>query len=119
VERECRIGIVGGNLAGDLDGIGGSALSALATMESMFASSVSGSIRQGQQFLVAGRSLQPGSYTYATLGAVPMRTALTTPVDNQIFFAGEALSILEQSSLPGEYDSGQTATRLVLYALRA
>jgi hypothetical protein len=39
------------------------------------------------------------------------------PVGNQIFFAGEALSVLKHGSLPGAYDSGQAAARLVLEAL--
>jgi hypothetical protein len=33
--------------------------------------------------------------------------------------AGEALSILKHSSLPGAYDTGQAAARLVLQALSA
>ena len=46
-----------------------------------------------------------------------LRIALRAPVGNQIFFAGEALSILKHSSLPGAYDNGQAAARLVLDAL--
>jgi len=48
-----------------------------------------------------------------------LRTTLATPVANQIFFAGEALSILKHGTLPGAYDSGQAAARLVLAALGA
>jgi hypothetical protein len=48
---------------------------------------------------------------------VQLRTALATPVGNQVFFAGEALSILKHSSLPGAYDTGQAAARLVVQAL--
>jgi hypothetical protein len=50
---------------------------------------------------------------------VPLRKALAVPVGNQVFFAGEALSVLKHSSLPGAYDSGQTAAGLVLGALEA
>src|SRR2546429_3286516 len=99
--------IVGSNLASY----------ALATMESMFGSAVSGAFVKGNNSSWLNDPYSRGAYTYATPGAVPLRTALATPVGNQVFFAGEALSILKHSSLPGAYDSGQTAARLVLEAL--
>jgi monoamine oxidase len=116
--KNVGICIVGGNLARDLDAISGSALIdyALATMESMFGSSVSGAFVKGNNSSWLNNPYSRGTYTYATPGAVPLRAALATPVGNQIFFAG-ALSILKHSSLPGAYDSGQTAARLVLEAI--
>jgi monoamine oxidase len=113
--------IVGSNLARDLDAVGGSALIdyALATMESMFGSAVSGAFVKGNNSSWLNDPYSGGAYTYATPGAVPLRTALATPVGNQVFFAGEALSILKHSSLPGAYDTGQAAARLVVQALSA
>ncbi len=103
----------------DLDAVGGSALIdyALATMESMFGSAVSGAFVKGNNSSWLNDPYSRGAYTYATPGAVPLRTALATPVGNQVFFAGEALSILKHSSLPGAYDTGQAAARLVVQAL--
>lgn len=116
-----NIGIcfVGGDLARSLIAAGGTALVdfALATMESMFGSSVSGAFVRGQSSSWLSDPFSLGAFTYAVPGAVPLRTALATPVANQIFFAGEALSVLKHGSLPGAYDSGQTAARLVLEAL--
>jgi monoamine oxidase len=116
-----NIGIcfVGGDLARSLIAAGGTALVdfALATMESMFGSSVSGAFVRGQSSSWLSDPFSLGAFTYAVPGAVPLRTALATPVANQIFFAGEALSILKHGSLPGAYDSGQSAARLVLEAL--
>jgi monoamine oxidase len=119
--KNIGICIVGGNLARDLDAVGGSALIdyALATMESMFGSAVSGAFVKGNNSSWLNDPYSGGAYTYATLGAVPLRTALATPVGNQIFFAGEALSILKHSSLPGAYDTGQAAARLIVQALSA
>jgi monoamine oxidase len=119
--KNVGICIVGSGLARDLDAIGGSALidHALTTMESMFGSSVRGAFVKGNNSSWLNDPYSRGAYTYATPGAVPLRTALAVPVGNQVFFAGEALSILKHSSLPGAYDTGQTAARLVLGALAA
>jgi monoamine oxidase len=119
--KNVGICIVGSDLARELDAIGGNALIdyALATMESMFGSSVRGAFVKGNNSSWLNDPYSLGSYTYATPGAVPLRKALAVPVGNQVFFAGEALSVLKHSSLPGAYDSGQTAAGLVLGALEA
>ena len=66
---------------------------------------------------MAERSFQPGGLHLrrARSGAVAHGTG--DAGRQSIFFAGEALSILKHGSLPGAYDSGQTAARLVLEAL--
>ena len=116
-----NIGIcfVGGDLARSLIAAGGTALVdfALATMESMFGSSVSGAFVRGQSSSWLSDPFSLGAFTYAVPGAVPLAHGAGAPVANEIFFAGEALSILKHGSLPGAYDSGQTAARLVLEAL--
>ncbi|HVH76035.1 MAG TPA: NAD(P)/FAD-dependent oxidoreductase [Stellaceae bacterium] len=50
-----------------------------------------------------------GSYSYAPPGNVPLRTVLTQPVDDQLYFAGEAASLLQRSSLPGAWVTGEKA----------
>jgi monoamine oxidase len=112
---------VGGDLARTLVSASGTALVdfALATMESMFGSAVSGAFVRGKSSSWLSDPFSLGAFTYAPPGAVPLRTVLATPVANQIFFAGEALSILKHGTLPGAYDSGQAAARLVLAALGA
>jgi monoamine oxidase len=112
---------VGGDLARTLVSAGSTALIdfALATMESMFGSAVSGAFVRGESSSWLSDPFSLGAFTYAPPEAVPLRIALATPVANQIFFAGEALSILKHGTLPGAYDSGQAAARLVLAALGA
>jgi monoamine oxidase len=58
-----------------------------------------------------------GSYTYAPPGHVPLRQVLSTPLNQQIFFAGEAVAMLSHSSVPGAYETGQAAAQNVLQAL--
>jgi monoamine oxidase len=110
---------VAGDLARSLAALGESALidHALAMMEAMFGSAVSAAFVRGSASSWLTDPYSLGAYTYAGPGAVPLRIALAAPVSNQIFFAGEALSVLRHGSLPGAYDSGQAAARLVLEAL--
>ncbi len=117
--KNVGICFVGGDLARSLVAAGATALVdfALASMVSMFGSSVSGAFVRGQSSSWLSDPFSLGAFTYALPGAVPLRTALATPVASQIFFAGEALSILKHGTLPGAYDSGQAAARLVLAAL--
>jgi hypothetical protein len=48
---------------------------------------------------------------------VPLRQVLSTPLNQQIFFAGEAVAMLSHSSVPGAYETGQAAAQNVLQAL--
>ena len=110
---------VAGDLARSLAPLGETALidHALSVMEAMFGSAVSAAFIRGSASSWLTDPYSLGAYTYAAPGAAPLRTALAAPVGNQIFFAGEALSVLKHGSLPGAYDSGQAAARLVLEAL--
>jgi monoamine oxidase len=92
---------------------------ALATMVSMFGSAVGAAFVRGSNSSWLNDPYSLGAYTYATPGTLPLRTALTAPVGNQVFFAGKALSILKHGSLPGAYDTGPAGARLVLDALSA
>jgi monoamine oxidase len=59
-----------------------------------------------------------GAYSGALPGAVPARTALSRPVDGQIWFAGEALAPLgAHSSMHGAYRTGVSAASGALHSL--
>jgi monoamine oxidase len=58
-----------------------------------------------------------GSYSYVEPGDAGARTRLAAPVDNRIFFAGEALSELSHSTVWGAYETGQAAAQKVLDVL--
>lgn len=57
-----------------------------------------------------------GSYSHACIGAARQRAALAEPVDQRLFFAGEACSPHDFSTAHGAYASGVAAARAVLAA---
>jgi monoamine oxidase len=58
-----------------------------------------------------------GSYSYALPGKAACRTVLAAPVDNRLFFAGEACSPVDFSTAHGAYATGVAAADEVI-ALR-
>ena len=58
-----------------------------------------------------------GCVSYAPPGAVPLRQTLAQPINNQLFFAGEAVSLYAHSSVHGAYETGATAARQILKLL--
>jgi monoamine oxidase len=60
-----------------------------------------------------------GSYTYGHPGAEAARAALAQPVDDRLFFAGEACSVVDFSTAHGAYRTGVAAAAQAMAALRA
>jgi monoamine oxidase len=60
-----------------------------------------------------------GSYSYARIGCSDARAALAAPVDDRLFFAGEACSINDYSTAHGAYRTGIAAAEAVLQAVAA
>ena len=58
-----------------------------------------------------------GSYSIALPGSAGAHSLLATPLDNRVFFAGEAVSELSFGTLHGAYLSGQAAADRVLKVL--
>jgi monoamine oxidase len=57
-----------------------------------------------------------GAYSYAKLGKVDCRAALAAPVDNRLFFAGEACSKHDYSTAHGAFFTGVAAAEQVIAA---
>jgi monoamine oxidase len=55
-----------------------------------------------------------GSYSHAKVGAAPQRAVLAAPVDNRLFFAGEACSRIDFSTAHGAYETGIAAAEAVI-----
>ena len=53
--------------------------------------------------------LTMGSYSAARVGKVSARTTLAAPIDDRLYFAGEAITTTAHSSLHGAYLTGQSA----------
>ena len=60
-----------------------------------------------------------GSYSHALVGAAGQRTVLAEPVDNRLFFAGEACSRHDFSTAHGALETGILAAEAVLAAAAA
>jgi monoamine oxidase len=58
-----------------------------------------------------------GGYSYAKPGCADQRAVLAAPVDNRIFFAGEACSRNHYSTAHGAYETGCAAAEQALAAL--
>jgi monoamine oxidase len=59
-----------------------------------------------------------GSYSYARLGCADARAILAAPVDDRIFFAGEACSVHDYSTAHGAYRTGLAAAERVRQTLQ-
>ncbi len=60
-----------------------------------------------------------GSYSYARPGHADDRAVLGAPVDNRLFFAGEATSLNFFSTVHGAYETGIAAAEAALASLKA
>jgi len=60
-----------------------------------------------------------GSYSYARPGHAGDRAVLAAPVDNRLFFAGEATSLNFFSTVHGAYETGIAAAEAALNSLKA
>ena len=60
-----------------------------------------------------------GSYSHARVGCAGQRRVLAEPVDDRIFFAGEACHASDFSTAHGAYETGVTAAEAVLRLSRA
>ena len=55
-----------------------------------------------------------GSYSHAKVGAAPQRAVLAAPIDNRLFFAGEACSKTDFSTAHGAYETGIAGAEAVI-----
>jgi monoamine oxidase len=112
-------GYFGGNLAAELERAGAEAMTEFALDE--LAGLYGGAIRGRLSFLAAsswvGDGLARGSYSYALPGHAGARAILAAPVENRLFFAGEACSARDFSTAHGGYLTGRAAAEAALGAL--
>ena len=113
-------GFFGGALARQLERDGPAAAADFAMTE--LANVMGGAFRARLRPLLATAwSADPfsrGSYAYALPGFAQERAVLAAPVDDRIFFAGEACSKHDFSTVHGAYKSGLEAAKALLKARR-
>lgn len=114
-------GYFGGTLAAHLETGGEAAFAAFAIDE--LAGLLGSRIRSRLKPLVAtawrADPFVRGSYSYAHPGRVAARPALAAPVDNRLFFAGEACSVHDFSTAHGAFKTGLAAAEQVIAAFAA
>jgi monoamine oxidase len=110
----------GGEFAAGLEREGVAAMAAFATDE--LAALRGNAIRKQLTPLAAsswrGDAFARGSYSYAKPGHADDRAVLASPVDQRIFFAGEATSLNFFSTVHGAYETGTRAAEEALASLR-
>ncbi|HVY88650.1 MAG TPA: NAD(P)/FAD-dependent oxidoreductase [Hyphomonadaceae bacterium] len=106
----------GGRLADDLESQGGRAFVDFATWEltSQLGSDFARRIKPVRLSQWRGDEFARGSYSYASPGCHGNRAKLAAPVDNRLFFAGEACSPRHYSTAHGAYLTGLAAAEKAL-----
>ena len=109
----------GGRHAWALEAEGGAAFAAFATEElvRLLGSDFANKIRPLGVSLWGLDRLAGGSYSHALPGQAGARAALAEPIDNRIFFAGEACSPDAFSTAHGAWITGEQAADAALAAL--
>jgi len=119
--QPCIEGFFGGRFARDLEDAGEGAIAAQSIDE--IAGFLGNDIRRKLKPLYESRwahdPFARGAYSHALSGHAGDRAVLATPVDNRLFFAGEATSPDFFTTTHGARDSGERAAKEVLAELLA
>ncbi len=109
----------GGQFAAQLEHDGIAAMAAFAADElaGLFGADIRRRLRPLAASLWRADPFARGSYSYATPGHADDRARLAVPVDNRLFFAGEACSLNFFSTAHGAYESGLAAADAALASL--
>ena len=109
-------GFFGGDVARALEGEGSGAFCAFATDElvGLFGSDLRDRLRPLAESRWAADPYIGGAYSHARPGQADARAVLRYPVEDRIFFAGEACSPHAFSTAHGAYETGVAAAEAVL-----
>jgi monoamine oxidase len=118
--QACIEGFFGGRFARSLEDAGDGAIAAHAIDEivSFLGSDFRRKLRPLKESRWAHDPFARGSYSHALPGHAPKRAVLAAPVDDRLFFAGEATSPHFFSTAHGAHDSGERAAKEVMAATR-
>jgi monoamine oxidase len=108
----------GGTLAAELEAGGESAFVefAVAELVALFGSAFARRVEPLHSYRWGLDPFSRGSYSYALPGKSDCRVALAAPVDDRLFFAGEACSRSDFSTAHGAYLTGIAAAAQVIAA---
>jgi monoamine oxidase len=114
---ECFFGGAGAR-ALEAEGKGAGPDFAIQQLVSLFGSGIRRRLRPLAETRWGQDPLILGSYSHALPGRAADRAALARPVEDRLFFAGEACSAEDFSTAHGAYESGVAAAEAVLESLR-
>ncbi|HXL12603.1 MAG TPA: NAD(P)/FAD-dependent oxidoreductase [Bradyrhizobium sp.] len=114
--QACIEGFFGGRFAQELEDAGEGAMAAQAIDEisALLGSDYRKKLKPLAQSRWAHDPFARGSYSHALPGHAPARAVLAAPVDNKLFFAGEATSTSFFTTAHGARDSGERAAEQVI-----
>ncbi|MGH7012959.1 MAG: flavin monoamine oxidase family protein [Stellaceae bacterium] len=114
-------GFFGGELSAELEHEGPEAMAAFATSElaGLFGAGIKSQLSPIAASSWGLDAFARGSYSMALPGHAEDRAALAAPVDNRLFFAGEACSIGHFGTAHGAYLTGEAAAAVAIAALKA
>lgn len=112
-------GYFGGTLARELEATGGEAAFfnfAVAELTSLFGNDFAKRVKPIGMHLWGADPLARGAYSHALIGKADSRGVLAAPVDDRLFFAGEACSVHDYSTAHGAYLTGVEAAERIIAA---
>jgi monoamine oxidase len=114
--QPCIEGFYGGTYAREIEAAGEGALlaQALDDVVALLGSDIRNKLRPLAESRWASDPFARGAYSHALPGHAGKRAVLAAPVDDRLFFAGEATSAEFYSTAHGARDSGERAAREVL-----
>ncbi len=115
-DTSVAVGFVAGRFADQLEeeGSGAATEFCLQGLSAAFGNDVRKHIRKTAETAWRSNPLTLGSYSYARPGGAKARRVLAEPVDNKLFFAGEATDSDAYATVHGAFKSGQRAAHEVL-----
>jgi monoamine oxidase len=119
--QPCIEGFFGGKFAKALEDAGGGAIAAHAIDEivSLLGNDFRRRLRPLKESRWAHDPFARGSYSHALPGHAGKRAVLAAPVDDRLFFAGEATSPHFFSTANGAHDSGERAVREAVSSIQS
>lgn len=114
------VGFTAGRFAAELEREAGAATAfCREALRASFGADVGKHIRKTCETAWKANALTFGSYSYARPGGAHQRAVLARPIDEKVYFAGEATSSEAYSTVHGAWMSGGRAARLISRAARS
>lgn len=114
------VGFTAGRFAAELEAAGKGAATAHVrqALRDIFGADIDRYVRKTDETAWRTNPHTLGSYSYARPGRADAREALATPIDDKLFFAGEATMRDAYATVHGAWRSGQEVAEKVAAALR-